>query len=95
LPFDNNVGVLFKSFQTPKGSGGFFELEHLVLYTYKLESLLVKVRNNDIELKGYLHDFLFKGRDHLESLIDALEISEKPIQEPNDVSTATIKSLEP
>ena len=95
LPSDDDIGALFRAFHTIKGSGGIFELDHLVFYTHQLESLLAKVRNNELELKGDLHDALFKGRDHLESLINALEISEKPSQELIDVSTAIIKSLEP
>jgi two-component system chemotaxis sensor kinase CheA len=95
LPSDDDVGALFRAFHTIKGSGGVFELEHLVFYTHQLESLLAKVRNNELELKGDLHDALFKGRDHLESLINALEITEKPSQELIDVSTTIIKSLEP
>jgi two-component system chemotaxis sensor kinase CheA len=95
LPSDDDVGALFRAFHTIKGSGGIFELDHLVFYTHQLESLLVKVRNNELELKGDLHDILFKGRDHLESLINALEISEKPSQELVDISNGIIKNLEP
>jgi two-component system chemotaxis sensor kinase CheA len=95
LPSDDDIGALFRAFHTIKGSGGIFELDHLVFYTHQLESLLAKVRNNELELKGDLHDALFKGRDHLESLINALEISEKPSQELIDISTSIIKSLEP
>ncbi len=67
------INAIFRAAHTIKGSAGLFGLEPIVSFTHALESVLVGVRNNELELDGDLTSLLFNCGDYLRSQIDALE----------------------
>ena len=66
------INVLFRAVHTIKGNAGIFNLNVIVDFSHKLENLLDKVRNDEIELTDEMIDFLLKAGDHLKVLVELL-----------------------
>lgn len=67
------INAIFRAAHTIKGSAGLFGLEPIVSFTHALESVLVRVRNNELPLDAELTGLLIRCADYSRSQIDALE----------------------
>jgi two-component system chemotaxis sensor kinase CheA len=67
------INAIFRAAHTIKGSAGLFGLEPIVSFTHALESVLVRVRNNELSIDAELTGLLIRCADYSRSQIDALE----------------------
>ena len=75
------VNAVFRAAHTIKGSSGLFGLDHVVRFTHVLESVLDRVRNDDLPVSSPLVGCLLPCTDHLNALIGAVargELDESP-----------------
>jgi len=63
------VNALFRAAHTIKGSSGLFGLDHLVRFTHVLESVLDRLRNDEIAVTTVLVGALLPCVDHLAALM--------------------------
>jgi two-component system chemotaxis sensor kinase CheA len=64
------LDAVFRAAHTIKGSGGLFELDHLVGFTHQLEGVLDHAREGRLDLDAGATSLLLQCRDHLETLVD-------------------------
>jgi len=74
----DQVAAIFRSMHTIKGTSGVFGYDDIVNFTHVAESLLDKVRSNEITITSELVALLLKSMDHTKILID-LSITEREI----------------
>lgn len=67
----DNIGEIFRSFHTIKGSAGMFDFELIVNFTHKAESLLDAIRHGKIVMSDDLVMLFFECKDHIETLLDS------------------------
>ncbi len=67
------VNAIFRAAHTIKGSAGLFGLDTIVEFTHVLESVLVRVRENELALDKPLIDLTLACGDHIGGLIDCIE----------------------
>ncbi len=66
------IGAIFRAAHTIKGSSGLFGLDHIVLFTHVVESVLDRLRNEEIIVSSDLIATLLPCCDHLSSLINGV-----------------------
>jgi two-component system chemotaxis sensor kinase CheA len=66
------VNAVFRAAHTIKGSSGLFGLDHMVRFTHVVESVLDRVRAEEIPVTTDLVGALLPCRDHLGALMDSL-----------------------
>lgn len=67
-----HINALFRAAHTIKGSAGLFGLSLIVDFTHVMESVLVRVRNGELDLDGDMSSLMLGCNDYVSSLIDAL-----------------------
>lgn len=67
------INAIFRAAHTIKGSSGLFGLDAIVEFTHVLESVLVRVRGNELGLDKTLTDLTLACGDHIGGLIDCVE----------------------
>jgi len=67
---DDDVGALFRSMHTIKGTAGMFGFDDIVDFTHISENLLSEVRSQRIELTSEMLNLFLIAKDHVENLID-------------------------
>jgi len=72
------INAIFRAAHTIKGSAGLFGLDHIVAFTHVAESVLDRVRNNEIALDPGLGALLLQAGDHLGQLIELLAAQALP-----------------
>ena len=70
------VNAIFRAAHTIKGSSGLFSLDHVVAFTHVVESVLDKVRADQIALSDKLVVLLLGCSDHIGSLMDGVAAGE-------------------
>jgi two-component system, chemotaxis family, sensor kinase CheA len=88
------INAIFRAAHTIKGSAGLFGLDHIVAFTHVAESVLDRVRNNEIKLDEALGALLLKSGDHMGQLIELLARHETPDSTVNAAGQALVASLE-
>jgi len=88
------INAIFRAAHTIKGSAGLFGLDHIVAFTHVAESVLDRVRNNEIRLDEALGALLLKAGDHMGQLIELLARHETPDSTVNAAGQALVASLE-
>lgn len=73
------VDVIFRAFHTIKGVGGFMQLETLVRVAHKSETLLDDFRKGAQSCTPEHLTLLFRSRDAMNSLLEALTGAEAPL----------------
>jgi len=61
---------IFRSFHTLKGSSSFLGLTQITELSHKSESILDKLRREELKVTPEIIDFIFKTADILKSLIE-------------------------
>lgn len=78
-PSDSDaINALFRAAHTIKGSAGLFGLDLIVGFTHQAESVLDRVRNDEVFMGPELITLFLECRDHIESLIDLVEVDDQP-----------------
>jgi len=72
------INAIFRAAHTIKGSAGLFGLDHIVAFTHVAESVLDRVRNNEIRLDEELGALLLKAGDYMGQLIELLASRKTP-----------------
>lgn len=67
------INAIFRAAHTIKGSAGLFGLDLIVHFTHVMESLLVRVRNDELPMDPPMCTLMFACGDYIGQLIDALE----------------------
>ena len=67
------INALFRAIHTIKGSAGLFELNDVVQFTHKVESVLDRLRNGALHFDAKLSDILLKSADHVAVMLEHLE----------------------
>lgn len=88
------INAIFRAAHTIKGSAGLFGLDHIVAFTHVVESVLDRVRNNEIKLDEALGALLLKAGDYMGQLIELLAAHKIPDLTVNAAGQALVASLE-
>lgn len=72
------INAIFRAAHTIKGSAGLFGLDHIVSFVHVAESVLDKVRNNEIPLDPPLVALMLQVCDHIGLLVSYLEQLKEP-----------------
>lgn len=64
------INALFRAAHTIKGSAGLFGLDRVVAFTHQVESVLDRVRKNELSIDVALSDVLLKSSDVIAQLLD-------------------------
>ncbi|MCB4809996.1 chemotaxis protein CheA [Methylovorus menthalis] len=72
------INAIFRAAHTIKGSAGLFGLDHIVSFVHVAESVLDKVRNNEIPLDPPLVALMLQVCDHIGLLVSYLEQFKEP-----------------
>jgi two-component system chemotaxis sensor kinase CheA len=75
---DDGINAIFRAAHTIKGSAGLFGLDYVVEFTHIAESVLDKVRSNELAMDGVLVALMLDVCDHLSNLIDHVAAGEGP-----------------
>jgi two-component system, chemotaxis family, sensor kinase CheA len=67
------INAVFRAAHTIKGSSGLFGLDAIVEFTHVLESVLVRVRSNELGIDKSLTNLTLACGDHIGGLIDCVE----------------------
>lgn len=88
------VNAIFRAAHTIKGSAGLFALEDIVGFTHVLESVLDRVRANELEIDADLVALLLLCKDHVGQMVERLAgASEPSSQELHDQDVALLVKL--
>jgi two-component system, chemotaxis family, sensor kinase CheA len=68
----DSVNAIFRAAHTIKGSSGLFGLDHVVAFTHVVESVLDRLRNEEIAISPDLIAVLLPCRDHINILVDSI-----------------------
>lgn len=74
----DHLNTLFRAMHTVKGSAGLFAFNHIVSFTHEVETLLDKVRNNEVSINQDLLSLFLACKDHTEKLLE--ETLDEPAQ---------------
>jgi two-component system chemotaxis sensor kinase CheA len=79
-PQADDINAIFRAAHTIKGSSGVIECHFIESFMHKVENVLDRLRNGEIQITSGLTELLLKCCDHLGRLIDELE---NEVVEPN------------
>jgi len=89
-----SIGAIFRAAHTIKGGAGLFGLDGIVGFTHVMESVLDKVRNNELAIDEKMVALLLSCSDHIKSLISNLvmdQLQVDPVSDPE--GTLLIENL--
>ncbi len=66
------LGALFRSMHTIKGSAGLFGLDEIVRFTHQAENLLDQLRDGHLQLDAELSGVLLRSHDHVKAQLAAV-----------------------
>ncbi|WP_281556153.1 chemotaxis protein CheA [Thalassomonas sp. RHCl1] len=90
------VNAVFRAAHTIKGSGGMFGFEHLVAFTHEVESVLMRMRKEELAIDQLLISVLLSCSDHIRVLVDCTGADGEKISEQTaQVSQALVDKLSP
>ena len=69
----DNINGIFRAAHTIKGASGVIECHFIEGFMHKVENVLDRLRNNEIQVSGDLTGLLLRCCDHLGSLMDVLQ----------------------
>ena len=87
------INAIFRAAHTIKGSAGLFGLEYIVAFTHVAESVLDKVRSNELQIDPELVALLLSARDHIGVLVDHAAQGEEPGEDSHRHSGELIEQL--
>lgn len=90
---DEALHALFRAAHTIKGSASIFELEEIVQFAHKMESLLEKLRNHEASMSEDMTALLMDCLDCLGSLVDGIATGDKVTAEQDKYRQALADRL--
>jgi two-component system chemotaxis sensor kinase CheA len=87
------INAIFRAAHTIKGSAGLFGLEYIVAFTHVAESVLDKVRSNELRIDPELVALLLESRDHIGTLVDHAAQGDEPDAGSERISVELIARL--
>ena len=87
----DNINGIFRAAHTIKGASGVIECHFIEGFMHKVENVLDRLRNNEIQVSADLTGLLLRCCDHLGGLMDVLEAG---ISTPTDAVTASGNALQ-
>ena len=88
------INAVFRAAHTIKGSAGLFALDLIVRFTHVMESVLVRVRNDELAMTPPLCSLMLACGDYLGLLIDALERGEEGTDPESEVRERLLTELQ-
>lgn len=88
-----DLGALFRTAHTIKGSAGLFGFEAIVSFTHTVENVLALLRSGELELTPELSQLLLLCRDGIARLVDDAQNSETPLLEVPEAEKALQDAL--
>jgi two-component system chemotaxis sensor kinase CheA len=70
---EETINALFRAAHTIKGSAGLFGMDRVVRFTHQVESVLDRVRNNELVIDVAMSDILLKSSDVITALLNQVE----------------------
>lgn len=93
-PQPDDINAIFRAAHTIKGSSGIIECHFIEAFMHRVENVLDRLRNGEIQLSNDLTELLLLCCDHLGHLIDVLEAGEPepaaPLQATGDALLAEL-----
>src|ERR1700761_2925313 len=71
-PDADTINLIFRAAHTIKGSAGLFGLDGIVSFVHVVETVLDRVRLNQIALDDELVRLMLECKDHIQSLVEAV-----------------------
>nr|WP_238128605.1 chemotaxis protein CheA [Vibrio cincinnatiensis] len=88
------LNAIFRAAHTVKGSAGIFNLDSIVHFTHKVESLLDQLRTTPSSLSDEVIGLLFRCRDHMLRLLDEAQYQQVDHQDNAQISTLLMAELD-
>lgn len=76
-PNSELINQLFRAVHSMKGAAGFFGFKNLTNLSHKMETLMQKIRDNELKFTEIMFEPLFSGIDYLKQMLNDLDNSEK------------------
>ncbi|MBA4708980.1 chemotaxis protein CheA [Aquitalea aquatica] len=89
------LGALFRSMHTIKGSAGLFGLDEIVHFTHQAENLLDQLRDGHLQLDAELSGVLLRSHDHVKAQLAAVAAGQPIAPGEQDNILADIAALLP
>jgi two-component system chemotaxis sensor kinase CheA len=83
------INALFRAAHTIKGSAGIFSLDRVVRFTHQVESVLERVRKNELKIEARLSELLFNSCDMMATL---LAEAEHPLHQPDALAQLDLEA---
>jgi len=89
----DSINAIFRAAHTIKGSAGLFGLNFVVSFTHVAESVLDKVRSNELQIDEPLAALLLEVCDHLGRLLGHVADGSSPDEDTENVSQILVARL--
>lgn len=73
---EDNINAIFRAAHTIKGASGVIECHFIESFVHKIENILDRLRNHEIQVSSELTGLLLEACDHISVLVDVLEAEE-------------------
>jgi two-component system chemotaxis sensor kinase CheA len=90
-----SIGAMFRAVHTIKGSAGLFGLDPVVRFTHTVESVLDRVRSNQVALSPPLVSIFLACHDHIQTLIATTQEGVEEAPEVRIISQGLLEELVP
>lgn len=88
------INAIFRAAHTIKGSAGLFGLDHVVAFTHVAESVLDRIRSNELAFDETLSALFLEVCDHLNGLIARVSSGSEPEADFQAAGAALVQRLE-
>jgi len=89
----DTINAIFRAAHTIKGSAGLFGLDHIVSFTHHAESVLDKVRSDELRINNELVAIFLSVCDHLGVLISHIAEGSDPDDDTHRISEDLVKKI--
>ena len=87
------INAVFRAAHTIKGTSGIFGFDDVVAFTHVAESLLDKIRDNEIQIDNKIIEVLLKSGDHMCELVNEVVEHEVVEEATLEISKTLIQQL--
>ncbi|MCK9388448.1 MAG: chemotaxis protein CheA [Sulfuritalea sp.] len=89
----DTINAIFRAAHTIKGSAGLFGFDHVVAFTHVAESVLDRVRSDELRITSELVAIFLSVRDHLGALIAHIADGKEPDDDTHRTSAELVTKL--
>ncbi|MGL1902055.1 MAG: chemotaxis protein CheA [Fibrobacterales bacterium] len=91
----DTINKLFRAMHTIKGSGAMFGYDTIADFTHHVETLMDKVRNDEIPITKEIIDVVLKSADHITYLLQCHDENTDPDKDLGIAIVVTLSTLNP